>query len=274
MSQTDTAQETAHADTRSMEPVFRIDGTDVITSVNAAGPWDPTMQHGSAPSALVTWAAERIPTPTPMAITRMTIDLMRPVPVAPLTFETDVLREGRKIQLSMVRLRANGTEVARATVLKTRTDTLPLPDGEFESALDLPGPEDSRPIIGLGSSSFVSGMSIRAARGDFGEPGPGAIWFRADRPIIAGEAISQAMRAVVASDFSNGTGAALDFHEWTYLNADLTVSLSREPVGEWILLDAHSWIGPDGAGLAMSRLGDVRGYFGRAIQSLVVEKRR
>ena len=39
------------------------------------------------------------------------------------------------------------------------------------------------------------------------------------------------------------------------------------------LLDAESWIGPDGAGLAMARLADARGYFGRAVQSLVIEKR-
>jgi hypothetical protein len=51
------------------------------------------------------------------------------------------------------------------------------------------------------------------------------------------------------------------------------VSLAREPVGEWILLDAESWIGPDGSGLAMARLADASGYFGRATQSLVVEKR-
>jgi len=51
------------------------------------------------------------------------------------------------------------------------------------------------------------------------------------------------------------------------------VSMTREPVGEWILLDAESWIGPDGAGLAMARLADGSGYFGRSVQSLVVEKR-
>ena len=32
-------------------------------------------------------------------------------------------------------------------------------------------------------------------------------------------------------------------------------------------------IGPDGAGLATARLADQRGYFGRAVQSLVIEKR-
>ena len=91
-----------------MDAIFRVDGNSVLTSPNAAGPWDPNMQHGSPPAALVTWAAEALPTPVPMRIARVTVDLMRPVPFAPLTIETEILREGRKIQLCAVRLRANG----------------------------------------------------------------------------------------------------------------------------------------------------------------------
>jgi hypothetical protein len=39
------------------------------------------------------------------------------------------------------------------------------------------------------------------------------------------------------------------------------------------LLDAETWIGPEGTGLSMARLADERGYFGRVVESLVVEKR-
>ena len=47
----------------------------------------------------------------------------------------------------------------------------------------------------------------------------------------------------------------------------------REPVGEWILLDAETWVGPDSVGIAAARLADTRGYFGRAVQSVIFEKR-
>src|SRR6516164_4348537 len=90
-----------------MDAIYRVDGNNAVTSPDAAGPWDPRMQHGSAPASLVVWAAERMPTPVPMAIARVTIDLMRPVPVAPLTIATEVLREGRKIQLCEVKLFAD-----------------------------------------------------------------------------------------------------------------------------------------------------------------------
>jgi hypothetical protein len=45
-----------------MDAIYRVDGNRVETSPNSAGPWDASMQHGSAPAALVTWAAEAIPT--------------------------------------------------------------------------------------------------------------------------------------------------------------------------------------------------------------------
>ena len=257
-----------------MHAIYRVDGDRVITGPNAAGPWDPRMQHGSAPASLVVWAAEAIPTPVPMTIARVTIDLMRPVPVAPLTLQTEVLRAGRKIQLCAVRLLADGALAAAATVLKIKTQANELPPDVAEPPLELPGPDQSRvDPASFSNSPFVSGFSLRAARGSFGVPGPGAIWYRADRPLVEGYAISQAMRAVVAADFCNGTAPVLDFRQWTFINADLTVSLARQPVGEWILVDAESWIGSDGAGLALARLADVEGYFGRAIQSLVIEKR-
>jgi hypothetical protein len=257
-----------------MPAIYRVDGNSVLTSPAAAGPWDRRMQHGSAPASLVTWAAERIATPVPMDVARVTIDLMRPVPVAPLTIATEVLREGRKIQLCEVRLLADDVQVVGATVLKIKRQALQLPDDVRELPVTLPPPEDSLVEDGHAATSpFVGMVSMRAACGRFGQAGAGAIWFRLDHPLIEGEAVSQAMRALVAADFSNGTASSLDFRAWTFINADLTVNFSRQPAGEWILVDGESWIGPDGAGLAMSRLADRQGYFGRAVQSLVIEKR-
>jgi hypothetical protein len=256
------------------DAIYRVDGDRVVTSPNAAGPWDAGMQHGSAPAALVVWAAEAIPTPEPMRIARVTIDLIRPVPMTPLTLQTEVLRQGRKIQLCAVRLLSGDAVVVGATILKVRAQALPLPPGVGDRSVELPGPDQSLPEpADVSASPFVSGMSLRAARGRFGVPGPAAIWYRVDRPLVEGSPVSQAMRAVVAADFCNATSAALDFREWTFINADLTVSLARQPVGEWILLEGESMIGAEGAGLATARLADESGYFGRAVQSLVIEKR-
>lgn len=114
---------------------------------------------------------------------------------------------------------------------------------------------------------------MKVAKGSFRSPGPAAVWYRVTRPIIDGTPISPLMRAAIAADFCNGTSAVLDFIHWTFINADLTLSLAREPVGEWILLDAETWAGPDSIGIAAARLADRDGYFGRAVQSVLFDKR-
>src|SRR6185437_1698978 len=75
------------------DAVFRLDGARAMPTRYAAGPWSPSLQHGSAPAAIIARTAERIPTPSPMRVVRMTIDLMRPVPTAPLTIRWSMERE-------------------------------------------------------------------------------------------------------------------------------------------------------------------------------------
>jgi hypothetical protein len=140
--------------------------------------------------------------------------------------------------------------------------------------VELPYPDlCSAPDFFATETPFLKGIEMRVAKGGFRIPGPAAVWYRATRPIVADGAISPLMRAVIAADFCNGTSSVFDMKDWTFINADLTVSLGREPVGEWILLDAETWVGPDSVGIAAARLADTKGYFGRAVQSVIFEKR-
>jgi hypothetical protein len=258
-----------------MNFVYQVKDSQAISTTNTTGPWSPQHQHGAAPTSLICWAVERIPTLVPMQVARITVDLLRPVPVAPLDIKTEVVREGKKIQLCAVQLSANGVEVVRANVLKIRAVPLALPATITDPAIELPRPDESRvPKEGpVGTNAFTAGLQMRFAKGGFRKPGPAAVWFRAERPIIEGEAISPLMRAAIASDYCNGTSSPLDFTKWTFINGDLNINLARMPIGEWILLDAESYIGANGAGVAFARLGDMQGYFGRAVQSLVIEPR-
>jgi hypothetical protein len=257
------------------EAVFELEGATARASQWAAGPWDPTLQHGGAPSALVAWAAGQVATPTPMRIARLTVDLLRPGPIGEIAVQTEVVRQGRKIQLLEVRLLARGVLVARGSVLKIREDHLDLPPGVEAPPLDLPGPEflERGPPSNPAAQAFGGCFEMRPARGGFRQPGPAAVWFKLERALIAGQPTSPAMRAAAIADFANGLSSMLEFTRWTFLNGDLSVHFARQPVGEWILSNAETWIGHDGAGLAMTRLADTEGYFGRAVQSLVIEAR-
>ena len=60
---------------------------------------------------------------------------------------------------------------------------------------------------------------------------------------------------------------------WTFLNADLTINFFRAPVGDWLAIDAETWVGPDGRALARSKLADRQGLFSQATQSLLLQNR-
>jgi hypothetical protein len=251
---------------------YVVEGDTARATKHAAGPWHPGLQHGGAPASLVVWAAERVAAAAPMRVARLTVELLRPVPVAPLELRVATLREGRKIQLVEVRLLDDGKEVVRGTILKLRTAATPLPRGPI-----LPPPAAPLPADVAGHSAsfdfgFAAGFELRRLT-ERGRLGPARVWFRQHAPIVEGEPLSPAMRAAAVGDYSNGIATELPWKDWTFINADLTVSLAREPEGEWILSDAECWVGEDGTGLAMCRLADERGTFGRAVQSLLIEKR-
>ena len=103
--------------------MFIPDGPDhVVATVLTQGPWDSNAQYGGTPAALCAWAVERVPTLVPMRIARLTVDMHRSVPLGRLGVSAEVVREGKRLQLVLVRVTdPAGTEVARATALRFRT---------------------------------------------------------------------------------------------------------------------------------------------------------
>jgi hypothetical protein len=60
---------------------------------------------------------------------------------------------------------------------------------------------------------------------------------------------------------------------WFSLNTELTVHLHREPVGEWICLDAKTTLSHGGTGIATSILSDLDGPIGVGAQALLIAQR-
>lgn len=258
------------------EALYALEGALAVPSPLTAGPWDPGAQHGSAPAALLTHVVEGLPAPAPMQLARLTLDLMRPVPIAPLSIATEILREGRKIQVVALTLSAAGKLCVRATALRVRREAAALPDAAAIAPTGYVAPETLPQAPGaVGRPGFVGTLDMRLAKGGgpMSASGPSAIWFRIGVPVVAGAGTSPAMRAALAADFCNGISSSLPFTEWQFINGDLTVNLAREPVGDWVLCDATTWYGADGAAVAFAALGDARGWLGRSAQSLVIERR-
>ena len=188
-----------------------------------------------------------------------------------------MLRPGRKVQLTESSLFVGDAEVARATLLWIRREPLPPPDDHGGGRADAPpGPARAaatRPEWSSGARAYHShAVEHRVVRGAWGRLGPCTDWIRLRVPVVAGEAPSPLQRVAAAADFGNGISAALPFGAWRFINPDLTIHLERLPRGEWVCLDAVTWLGPEGAGVAESALFDEDGRLGRSLQSLLLEK--
>lgn len=239
------------------------------------GPWSADHQHAGPPAALLARGLERA-LPPDMALARVTVEILRPIPIAPLRVTTQPLRAGRKVQWHAADLlAADGAVLARAHGLAIRTIPLPLPVHGDAVADPVPPPEASAPFqfnFFAWPMGYHVGMEARLARGQVGR-GPVAMWMRMRFPLVEGEAPSPLQRVMIAADSGNGVSFVLDPRRHTFVNPDLTVYLHRPPAGEWVCLDARTIPQERGIGLADTRLLDEQGPIGRSAQSLVIEAR-
>ncbi len=277
----------------------------------ARGPWDEGSLHGGPVAALLAEAAQALltgsepdgggsePSPTrlrpadrsvdrsatsTMVVTRLSVELLRPVPLAPLALRAEVVRPGRKVQLVDAVLEASGRPVAWGRALGLRTRDAGEADAggglgpgpRAEAGGRLPPPEAGT-LQALRAADYrgfhSAGAEVRFVRGAFDQPGPATAWVRLAAPVLPDRPPSPLQRAAAAADFGNGLSAVLSFEHWRFVNPDLTVLLARPPVGEWVAVEAVTDLGVPGTALARSILHDTRGPIGSAAQCLVVEPR-
>jgi hypothetical protein len=246
-----------------------------VPSAHSRGPWDPDAQHGGAPAALLAEAVRE----DGMHVARLTYEFLGPVPLSPLEIETRVVRPGRRFQLVEAELRSDGAPIVRLRAVRLRHDTV----GGLEAAADAEavpggGPHAAAagefPLEDADAEGFHrTAMEIRFGGGTSYGRGPALAWFRFARPLLDDEAPSPLALAAAAADFGNGVSRVLDFDRHLFVNTDLSIHLSREPVGEWVMLDARTRVEAHGAGVAASTLYDERGPIGLSAQSLFVSER-
>lgn len=197
---------------------------------------------------------------------RVAFDILGPVPVGNVEVGARVLRPGRSVELVEATMRADGRDVLTArgwrikrTALSTTPPAVPLtlPDVVVDGRAD----------------GYLGTVEWRPLRGHFAERGPAAVWMRLSAAVVNGELPSPLERLVAIADSGNGASSVLSSRKFWFINPELTISVHREPVGEWILLDAVTSMSEGGVGLATSVLSDLSGEVGRGAQSLYVAPR-
>jgi hypothetical protein len=245
-----------------------------VATEHTRGPWSAEHQHAGPASALLARAFEGLVAHAGLAVLRVSVDLLSPLPIGPLAVEALVARAGRKVQRLEGAIAVQGRMVCRATALAMRVTELALPAAPPGGIL--PAPAESEPFVfpffERDQLGYAAAMETRLARGVWGH-GPAAIWFRTRLPLLPDEALSPLQRVMMAADSGNGVAVLLDPRRFTFLNADLTVALHRLPAGEWVCVDAQTAVEPTGVGLSQAGLLDERGPLGVGLQSLIVEPR-
>lgn len=218
-------------------------------------------------------ALERLAGPGAL-VSRLTFDFVRPVPIAPLTVRAEVVRRGAKVTRLKAALAADdGAVVLEATAVALRLAPV-LPESIVDGPA--PPPPDSAPAFEFPFFRDVVGyhraVEARIVRGTWGK-GAVIAWMRPRVPLVEGEAPSPLQRLLVCADSASGLAVVLRADRHTWVNADLTVAVHREPAGEWVCLEAATDAQAHGIGLTRARLHDERGPIGVSLQTLLVEPR-
>jgi hypothetical protein len=255
-----------------VDAFYHRDGDAFVPTELTRGPWDPGAQHAGPPSGLLARAVES----PGWLVGRITIEILRPVPLAPLAVAQRVIRPGRAVELVEAVLAEAGDErreIARASAWRLRPQDGVPPEAPEPPP---PGPDAGGPVPFFPTGQDVgyhTAMDYRFVSGGFLEEGPALVWMRMCQPLVDAEPPSPLVRVLVAADSGNGVSAALDYRRFVFINTELTVHLVREPIGEWVCLDAVTRTGDRGVGLAETVLWDEDGRLGRAAQTLLVRPR-
>src|SRR5215213_8879368 len=170
------------------EHVFEVDGDLAVPTELARGPWSPDAQHGGAPAALLAGQLEAFDPGTATFPARFTLELMRPVPLAPLRIERRTIRPGKKVQLVQGSLFAGDVEVTRATLLRLREQPVQFATDPAAGEYDpMPPPGPAQPLATAGSfargTGFWNTVEVSRVGGAWDRPGPADMWLRLTVPI-------------------------------------------------------------------------------------------
>lgn len=251
-----------------MKSFYTISG-DVYTPTDyVTGPWDKDHCHAGPPSALLMHALHAID--PDKGISRVTFDIERQIPKKPLTTKVEVLRGGRKVELVRGELLGtDGTVYLTAHAWLIRIDTLAAPTVPVEA--NRPIPHSESPLLPFKipeTTTFFDAVEMKTASGTPFDGGQATVWMRPRVPLVENISVSAYAMTALAADSANGIARIAPFDELIAINTDLTVYFARQPVGDWIAIDATTISQGLGLGITDSMLYDASGFVGRSNQSI------
>lgn len=262
------------------EPALYVrDGDAFVGTGCTKGAWHDNGQSGGAVLALLGHVLEDVPTLTPMSLTRLTVDMVRPVPVGErLWVEQAVVREGKRIQVVDAVVRTAGAEHVRARALRIRDDDVrgrdvPVSTTEVDPAAAIPPPSEAMGIEDReGVADFLKfGAELRPLPEPLAD-GSSALWVRLRVPVVAGEPVRATSKVALPMDCVNLIGVRGLPPGARAVNPDVSAHVFRAPVGEWTAMVGSTRFAPAvGHGMSQATLSDADGVYGVTSTSQLLE---
>ena len=255
-------------------PLFqRLEDGTVLPNALSRSPWSTNALHGGPVAALLGGALDALDGDHGFHPGRFTLELLRPVPVEPLRFETAIARPGKRVRLLQARLTdVSGTLLATATLQQIRIEAGFGPASIPNPTHPAPGRPDDTPashmVWPVDHVAFHSHATEHRSH-QHTSLGPRMQWIRVTSPLFEDQPLTPYQRALAAADFVNGISNEVPFEQFSFINPDLSVILHRRPRGEWICLDARTTGHGEGVGTAIATLFDQDGEIGLAAQTLL-----
>ncbi|MBX9787757.1 MAG: thioesterase family protein [Pirellulales bacterium] len=259
---------------------------DIWTPQEACiGPWSPELLHGGPVAALCVSVAEAALDDPEFITTRLSLDLVRPVPKRALEVLVTPLKSGRRVHLIDVQMRESGRDVAFARVQRTRSHPIDLPQLDGTGATLAPPPDQPESFAPFDERlaprrpapffRLATEMHTPTALGIFGR-GATLAWLRVYADLLPGVPLSNAAAVCAAADYTNALGAPESPAEsqLAFANADLTVHLVRTPASKWVRMQPITIWEQHGLGHTRCDLSDVRGMLGTSAVTLPLSHRR
>ena len=248
-----------------------------VGTVLAQGAWDVSSQTGVAVLALLGHVLEDIPTLAPMGLARITVDMVRPVPIhRRLTVTSSVIREGKKLQVLDLAVMVDDVEHARARVLRLRDADvsgepgMPPSTTEHDPASAMLPPEALSELPTDRGPGMMRALDLR--RSLVGEGDTYGYWVRLRVPVVAGEPVRPTSLQTVAVDFTNCIGAVINPSVATTINPDVSAQFLRPPTGEWLAIVGDTRFGHTvGRGISAATLSDRDGVFAATSAAQLVQ---
>ncbi len=237
--------------------------------------WDPEIQHGSPPLALMTKLIEELAAGSGLRVARLTLDILGAIPVTTVQVRAWVQRPGTRISMmvaEMVAARGDGAQRAVARVsawLLARSDTADAATDRYPPLTE--GDSIAVPHSWECAEGYLETVSWRRQQVAGGQSAE--VWLSPLVGLVDAEPTTDLQRLTMTVDSANGAGAALDPDEFMFMNTDTVVHLHRLPTGNDFGLRARGSIGPDGIGVTTAELFDRRGFIGTSAQTLLVQRR-